>query len=346
MTDIEIKGLLEEHEAFTESLKILIKKILDANKVKYHLIEWRTKDFDSLKEKIERKKILDVKSEITDLTGIRIILYYQSDIDIVEDLIRDNFKIDEDNSINKAETLAKNEFGYLSVHYIINIKDERSKLIEWKDFKNLNAEIQVRTILQHSWAAINHELVYKRKEEMPQELERKLFRLAGLFELADEQFEELKSRDNAIEEDYKVIRQENPFENEPLNLLTLKTDFENANSRLKEIVEVGYSSGFDKTNGYYKEELSKIIIACEILGITSFETLYKILNHRIDKLVPTLKSMLASIRGNKWSGSYSFLTLITLLLNMNDLQLKYFKTNVLYADDLWQITKDAVANNR
>ena len=87
MKDKEITDLLNEHKGFTKSLASLIESLLKASKIKFHLVEYRTKDFDSLKEKVDRKNVLDIANDITDLSGLRIILYYQNDIEVVEKLI-------------------------------------------------------------------------------------------------------------------------------------------------------------------------------------------------------------------------------------------------------------------
>jgi hypothetical protein len=66
----------------------------------------------------------------------------------------------------------------------------------------LRAEIQVRTALQHAWSAVNHKLDYKSPTEVPRELRRRLFRLSALFELADEQFSELRDARARIASEY------------------------------------------------------------------------------------------------------------------------------------------------
>lgn len=344
MTDIDIQEFLTLHTSYTRRLADLIISIVDGAGIKYHLIESRTKEYVSLKNKIERKKILDIKKEITDLSGVRIILFYQSDIPKIEDLIKENFEIDNENSINKSEILQKNEFGYLSVHYIVKIKEDRSAMIEWKSFVGLNAEIQIRTILQHSWASISHELSYKRENEVPTELSRKLFRLAGLFELADEQFEEIKDKSLSIEAKYKEIRQSKEFSTEPINVFSLKAEFENASSKIKEIVSEGYSTGFSKPESGYDyddDELSQINLLHHILRIQSFENLYNVLKESGDKQKRTLKRMLDLTDGD-WQGSLAFLTIISLLTNLDDEELKIYRDDILWAEDLWEIVKKAL----
>jgi hypothetical protein len=65
----------------------------------------------------------------------------------------------------------------------------------------LKAEIQIRTVLQHAWAAISHKLQYKREDDVPAPLRRKLFRLSALFELADDEFISLREASSSVQRD-------------------------------------------------------------------------------------------------------------------------------------------------
>jgi hypothetical protein len=74
--------------------------------------------------------------------------------------------------------------------------------MEWGRYKGMRAEIQVRTALQHAWAAVSHKLDYKSADEVPPTLRRKLFRLSAMFELADEQLSGLREQRHATEVEY------------------------------------------------------------------------------------------------------------------------------------------------
>ena len=49
-------------------------------------------------------------------------------------------------------------------------------------------EMQARTTLQHAWAALQHDLVYKTERQPTASIKRRLVALAGLLELADREF--------------------------------------------------------------------------------------------------------------------------------------------------------------
>lgn len=183
--------------AFTDKLKALLGDLLHDADVKYHVIESRTKEVQSFREKATRanKRYTKPLEEITDLCGLRLIVYYLDDVEAACRLIERKFSIDENSSLDKGDLLKPNEFGYRSVHFIVSLPITRSGLAEWRSFAGLTAEIQVRTVLQHAWASISHTLDYKREAEVPAPLRRKLSRLAGLLELSDEEFSDLRLKE-------------------------------------------------------------------------------------------------------------------------------------------------------
>jgi putative GTP pyrophosphokinase len=177
---------------FTSKIESLLSDMLQAKGIDHHLIESRTKDLESFREKIVRssKSYKNPLDELTDLSGLRVITHYQDDAILVADLIRAEFEVDSANSIDHSPEDA--EFGYRSAHCVVRISETRAQLVEWVGLAGLRAEIQVRTVLQHSWAAISHKLQYKRENDVPTSLRRKLFRLSALFELADDEFVSLR----------------------------------------------------------------------------------------------------------------------------------------------------------
>ncbi|ALO95116.1 hypothetical protein SHL15_4014 [Streptomyces hygroscopicus subsp. limoneus] len=193
------------YEQYCEKLKDLFTLILKTHKIEFVQMEARAKGVGSFTEKIQRKggKYADPMTEITDLAGVRIITYYLEDIERVARIIRREFSVLEEHSGDKQAELADNEFGYSSFHLVLELGENRSKLLEWKQFEGLKAEVQVRTALQHAWAAVNHKLDYKQSQDSPRELRRRLFRLSALFELADEEFSQIRKAGLKISADYE-----------------------------------------------------------------------------------------------------------------------------------------------
>ena len=157
----EYRDQKQEFMSCEEKIKELLKELLDAEEIKYHTINSRIKEESSLEKKCNLKGDKYNKLEdITDIIGIRVITYYSDDIDKVAKIIEDNFDVDKENSIDKRETLDIDRFGYLSLHYIVKLKEDRLKLQEYRNC-NHKVEIQIRSILQHAWAEIEHDLGYK-----------------------------------------------------------------------------------------------------------------------------------------------------------------------------------------
>ena len=183
------------YEAYVNSIDSLLSNLISAGHIDLVTLEARAKTVESFREKVqlEDKDYKDPLKEITDLAGVRIITYQLADIDSIANIVRDNFDVDEDNSIDKREILDADRFGYLSVHFVVTLNNARAGLPEYRAFAGMKAEIQVRTVLQHAWAAIDHKLRYKRREEIPLNLRRKLYRISALLETADSEFESLRS---------------------------------------------------------------------------------------------------------------------------------------------------------
>jgi putative GTP pyrophosphokinase len=199
------------YEEFGSKLDLLIKDFCKKNN-NIHSITHRIKDQVSLEKKIERKlgKYSSI-SDVTDIVGIRIITKYAEDVDDVAKLIEKEFNVDKENSIDKRKMLDPDRFGYLSFHYVVSLGDNRKKLTEYQHFSNLKAEVQIRSIIQHAWAEIEHDLGYKSEESIPNSLKREFSRLAALLELADAEFTRIKrSRDEYISElDVKINNDNN-----------------------------------------------------------------------------------------------------------------------------------------
>ncbi|HCR4060906.1 GTP pyrophosphokinase family protein [Proteus mirabilis] len=179
------------HERLTESVVTIIENLLKSKGVDYLSVSGRTKEKKSALEKIARKKYKEPSKEMTDLSGIRIIVFIESDIKKVSQIIEDAFNIDKENSSNQDKKLSVDRIGYRSVHFVCDIGDERASLPENDGLKGLKFEFQVRTILQHAWAELAHDNSYKFKEGLPPDLERRLYLYAGMLEIADRGLNEL-----------------------------------------------------------------------------------------------------------------------------------------------------------
>jgi ppGpp synthetase/RelA/SpoT-type nucleotidyltranferase len=166
-------------------------------------VSYRIKDKDSFVEKIDRKKYEKPFDECEDFCGIRIICYYQSDVGKIAEIISKEFEVLENQ--DKEELLEADQFGYRSTHFIVRIKKEWLQAPNYRGLENFKAEIQIRTVLMHAWAEIEHKLAYKKAAHVPKQFKRKLSRISAKLEEADEQFEELKKEIAEYKEDVAEI---------------------------------------------------------------------------------------------------------------------------------------------
>lgn len=196
---------------FTRKVRSLIEEILAEHGVHVHSITDRVKDRESLAKKLERPDShYSTLSDVTDVAGIRITTYFEDDVEAVARLIEKEFVVDPNNSVDKRKLLDPDRFGYLSLHHVVNITTDRCRLIEYRRFPNLNAEIQTRSILQHAWAEIEHDLGYKSSQEVPQAIRRRFSRLAGMLELADQEFTDIRKALNRYESEVPTQIREEP----------------------------------------------------------------------------------------------------------------------------------------
>lgn len=194
-----------DYEAFEAALRHYFLDLFSHQHLELQL-ESRTKTLESVQEKILRqnKHYHDPLSEITDFIGIRLICYYLEDIDRVGDILRKAFEIDWKNSIDRRSLfLDPDRFGYQSVHYVIGLKAEMAAEAKWQPFQDLKAEVQVRTVLQHAWAAIEHRLQYKAEKGIPRSIKRRFYRLSALLELADEEFMAIRKQTHRLRQQHQ-----------------------------------------------------------------------------------------------------------------------------------------------
>lgn len=203
----QLKKILQELEIFLLQI-FKIKKISLAN------LTWRVKAFDSFWEKISRKQYHDDPfAKIQDLAGLRIVYHFISDYEKIVRILKNEFNIIEE--VNKQESLGLNQFGYRSNHFIVQAPQKLG---------GFKVEIQVRTLLMHAWAEIEHKLAYKSKAQIPDTLRRKFSQMAALLEVVDERFDEIRhDRDEFFDNLETYIRANGNFNTElDLNLDTFQ----------------------------------------------------------------------------------------------------------------------------
>lgn len=329
----EIKEFIERHKKLRPKLERKIITILDKSKIKYSIVESRTKKSESIIDKIARKKIDNYQIEIQDIIGIRIVLFYNDDIIDVEKLIINNFTIDTLNSTDKESLYSSNEFGYLSRHYIIMIN-------------GFYAEIQVRTILQHAWASISHELSYKKTTEVPKELSRKLFRLASLLELADDEFKGVRDQHFLISEKIDQLS-DNILAKEEINVLTLKrnitTPFKIYDRLTLFAIKAGFGDGGLTATNKDKDShqvLYGIKLVCDLLDLNFIWEFEEKINLKVREVQMLYISIMKKAR--VWTMDQYFFTLIAIMYHLSEKQLNIFSNQFNWKGRVWEQVFDSI----
>ncbi len=144
----------------------------------------RVKEATSAVTKQRSKRYSNPELEMTDLVGIRVIVYLESDVERAELTLRNCFEVDEKNCVDKRKK-SVDQVGYRSLHLVCSLGEKRKAVPEYQGFFENKFEIQIRTALEHTWAEIEHKQNYKGNNVLPENLQRRLMILAGALELLD-----------------------------------------------------------------------------------------------------------------------------------------------------------------
>ncbi|MDU6316699.1 MAG: hypothetical protein E6578_01340 [Streptococcus mitis] len=267
-----LRGSYEDCLNYVENT---VKNIIKSQSINVHEIIGRVKTEESLSGKVKRKDYSNL-AEITDLCGIRIITYFSDDVDKIAELISQEFKVDVENTIDKRKSEDPTKFGYVSLHYVVSLKEENSSPILYSRFKNMKLELQIRTVMQHAWAEIEHDLGYKSKEDIPDKYRRQFSILAGLIELADDNFVQLKNNiinyEREVKEKLANLKVELPIDRSTLVTYIKEDEFHvnSLNEIEKSLGNVKVRTNFDNAN------LSILIQRSKVLGLKTIGDIDKI----------------------------------------------------------------------
>jgi len=130
------------------------------------LVKERAKCASSLLKKLQQRGIADtaqLEHEIKDLAGCRTVFYTNSDVEkfIHSGIIQENFDVLEVKLHQPGREVRDAADLYISNHYLVTLTEERTKLPEYTRFAGMRCEIQIQTILNHAWAEMAHDTIYK-----------------------------------------------------------------------------------------------------------------------------------------------------------------------------------------
>ncbi|HZU32238.1 MAG TPA: RelA/SpoT domain-containing protein [Candidatus Angelobacter sp.] len=170
--DAFLKHYVREIDYYAEAARLaqgLLESELSRRGIRA-IVTSRPKNPDRLRQKlIERNKtknyqsIEDIYTDIVDLAGVRVALYFPGDQQKVDSVITELFQLIVPVKIfpeANPKTRAKGLAGYLARHYRVQIRQEKLSQAQ-KRYSSAQIEIQAASVLMHAWAEVEHDLLYK-----------------------------------------------------------------------------------------------------------------------------------------------------------------------------------------
>jgi len=148
---------------------------------------YRVKDPISARIKQIRKGYADPTKEMTDLVGARFVVLTEDDLSPLRNFIE---SCTEWNAIQSRDPLFErhdrpDSFGYQSHHYELRPAAPKQLGAIVVD-QHACCEVQIRTLLQHAYAELTHDSLYKPVQTVPSQAERLVARSMALMETTDE----------------------------------------------------------------------------------------------------------------------------------------------------------------
>ena len=224
------------YERLGENVRRTLEERLGDEEIQIFRVESRAKKVGSFLEKATTKQYRDPRREVKDLCGVRVIAFIEADLSRIAEAISRLFKVIEEP--DKQGELGTRRVGYRSVHLVCELGPDRLDLEENRPYEGLAFEVQVRTLLQHAWAEIEHDRNYKFYGELPKEIERRLFVVAGVLELVDREFSEIAENIEEIRGEYAREAKEGREASQELNELSLQEFFSNSSRELEGLKSV------------------------------------------------------------------------------------------------------------
>lgn len=164
--EYEREGRAKYAALATTIAKILTAAIDAEEDYRLQQVNERAKQPVSLRKKLEERGIIAsmiLENDIKDLAGCRVIFYTNGDVTrfINSGIINQNFEVLETKLHHPGRDIDDATELYISNHYLVMLRPERIAMPEYAPFAGMRCEIQIQTILNHAWAEMAHDTIYK-----------------------------------------------------------------------------------------------------------------------------------------------------------------------------------------
>lgn len=154
-------------------------------------IKTRLKDLQSMKGKLERRKLpftlASIEENLNDVAGVRVICSFPEDVYTIANALLSQ----DDVTLVEEKDYIKNPKanGYRSLHLIITVP-----IFLAHEKRIMKVEIQLRTIAMDFWASLEHQLRYKKDHEFTDEMAKELYECASISAELDRRMDWLRSK--------------------------------------------------------------------------------------------------------------------------------------------------------
>ncbi|MBB3357044.1 MULTISPECIES: RelA/SpoT domain-containing protein [unclassified Novosphingobium] len=157
------------YAAFVDAVRTILVSLVERHGFTPHAITGRAKDPVSLKKKLAKNGIdpaSAIDEVLKDLAGCRIVFLTNSQVTAFHatGAINENFDILNVNEHHPVPGTETEDRLFDSTNYLVALKPGRAVLPEYEKFAGLRIEIQVQTLLNHAWAEMGHDTIYKEPE--------------------------------------------------------------------------------------------------------------------------------------------------------------------------------------
>ncbi len=164
-------------------------------------IQSRLKSIESISRKLKNKgiplTISNIEENLSDVAGVRVVCAFTSDVYLLAKalLAQDDIKL------VSIKDYIKNPKpnGYRSLHLIVTVP-----IFLVHEKRIMTVEIQLRTIAMDSWAALEHQLKYKKDNEFTEDMIKELYHCAKISSELDEKMDNLRGSVYEEEQDYNL----------------------------------------------------------------------------------------------------------------------------------------------
>jgi ppGpp synthetase/RelA/SpoT-type nucleotidyltranferase len=197
-----------ERQLAAVALQRYVGQVLADSNLRPMVVTARAKTLESVRSKLLRKPYKNPRAQLTDRLGVRVILYHAREVDAVAKLLRSKVQVREADSLDKRLALGPREFGYRSIHIVGSLPSAMTAAPQFRSLGKQIFEIQIRSLLEHVWAEIEHEVVYKSGANWPVRTKRRFAAIAAVLELLEHDFDQLEeSAGRLVDEAHAALLQ-------------------------------------------------------------------------------------------------------------------------------------------